>query len=226
MDTCGIKIENLPDVPITDALRQEFKNDTARFTSAMLYVLNADMTGFSDEFLDFYKDKFNLKTKPAFKSANAATIKKLVEAAVEFTNKKSPRITSKSVTSGDRLTTALYNYSSPEARTEGQRHVSNVILEAFKNDKLNNVVVEGNKAKHYLGKARAKWNGYILARAAQESGRSREELAKEFKEAEDKRKFIDEILGGKNKSEQNQNMYAVWCELNTNDKFEIGRAHV
>ena len=137
MDTCGIKIENLPDVPITDALRQEFKNDTARFTSAMLYVLNADMTGFSDKFLDFYKDKFNLKTKPAFKSANAATIKKLVEAAVEFTNKKSPRITSKSVTSGDRLTTALYNYSSPEARTEGQRHVSNVILEAFKNDKFN-----------------------------------------------------------------------------------------
>ena len=221
MDTCGIKIENLPNVPITDALRQEFKNDTARFTSAMLYVLNADMTGFSDKFLDFYKDKFNLKTKPAFKSANAATIKKLVEAAVEFTNKKSPRITSKSVTSGDRLTTALYNYSSPEARTEGQRHVSNVILEAFKNDKFNNIVVEGNKAKHYLGKARAKWNGYILARAAQESGRSREELAKEFKEAEDKHKFIDEILGGKNKSEQNQNMYAVWCELNSNNKFAL-----
>lgn len=221
MDDCSIKIENLPEVPIVDNLRKEFKNDAPRFVSTIMYMMNEELSGFSKDFIEFYKAKYNLKSDPVFKSGNAAVLKKVKEAAIEYENKHNHRITTKTNQGTDRISLALYEYSNPNARSEGQRHVSWIILDIFKNNKFNNIEIKGNKIKEYLKRTRAIWNSYIVNRGIALTGKTKEEIQNEFIAAEDKRAFIDELLGGKNKTEQNQNMYAVWCELNVNDDFAI-----
>lgn len=221
MATCGIKITDLPALPIIESLKGYYKNNINRLIQSALLIMNEDMSDFNSEFIEFYKNKYNLKTNPIFKSANASVIKKITEAIVEYTNNKFPQASNVNIETRNSIDAYLHNYSESAARDEGKVHVSHIILSEFKRLKENNKGIKGNELVYYINTVRKVWLNLIFAKASLLSDKSIETFKEEYNALENndaKKEYINNILGGKNKTEANTNMYSVYLELNSDSQ--------
>ena len=221
MATCGIKITDLPNLPIVESLKDYYKNNTNRLVQSALLIMNEDMSDFNSDFIEFYKNKYKLKTTPTFKSANASVIKKITEAAVDYTNNQFPQTSNVSTETISSFDSYLHNYSESAARDEGKVHVSHVILKEFQRLKEKNKGIKGNELVYYINTARTGWLNLIFAKASLLFDKSADTFKEEYKALETndaRREYISNILGGKNKTEANINMYAVYLELNSDSQ--------
>lgn len=227
MKGCGIEINDLPNVPIVKSLRDFYQNNTERCVANAMIILNEDLSDFAPEFIEFYKNKYNLKSNPIFKSDNASVIKKVTEAAVEFIDSKPEyaQVGNNPISDTNPVNTFLFNYSEPDARNEGKVHVTNIILNEYKRLRTENKKPKGNEIQHYVDAVRNTWIGYMLRRGAELSNRKYEEVLSDFIAIDNndkvaQREFLNKILGDNKKTDMNANLYAVYLEL-TADKAHV-----
>lgn len=221
MNSCSFEIKDLPNVSIVEILKDTFKNDYERLIATMELAINSDGSNFNNHFINFYKEINNIENLPNFNTSDNNEAKKIAEAAIKYINKIDPRISNKIITDRDQTTIALYNYSDSAARDEGKRHVSNIILDNFKKVKFDAIPIEGNKIDYYMTKVKATVNGYIFKYINGKTGKKLSELNKEFKEAENKRDFIRNILITEDNNTISKNLYALWCELNIDKQHAL-----
>lgn len=202
---------NLPKLKVLTELNKLIGFDNVRQIS--LYVQAFTEDGLSDEFKEWYKDRYGNDNYPKYNTTNTAEAKKLAQAVLDFDNDKHPSVkATRRKESEDN--TIKFGYSNTFERDNGKNHVGTILLKVFNNNQNNNTILTTNKLDYYLKEAKIRWNNIAFELASKVSGLTAEEVKLGYKNAQDKSGYLDSLLGGKAKSLTAKNIFAVYQELN------------
>lgn len=212
MDKCSKRITSSK---VFDELSKLIGNDDVLQTSMILEAFGTD--DFSEKFTEWYADNNKNVAKPTIDVKNAAQAKKIAKAIFDYYYFKRPSIdfTARTADSNDAIT--KFGYNSIFDREAGKRHIGTVILDIFNNIQNNNIEITGDKYKYYLDKAKAAWLNLIFDSAATLNGLDKEGIKSGYKTAQDKTAYLDALLGGKEKSISDANLFAVYQEMFASD---------
>lgn len=208
---CGIKTSN----KFLKALGEKTPNVTVR--DNIFTILYKDGQ-FDSELVNYLKqvlgEDVNIDiTDTKFTIAQA---RKLVPEVLKFYYGKYPDADFTSREFADDKS-SFYGYSSDIERTNGVRHVGDVLLKIYNELVDKGIELKGNRLDSYIKLLKDRWLDHILTEAETVSNRTKEDLKGGYEEANDKAAYLDKILGGVNKSRQAANKLAVWKELFCSD---------
>lgn len=181
----------------------------------MFFKIHDDNTGeITKDFKDFYAtttgEEYTDKVD-ANKAANAIRDYYLVKNHKKTNFQRSKR----------NVEVATYfGYAKTTDREEGKRHIANIVLKTFM-DKQNDPNFD-HSFNAYKTRIKQTWVDNILNYALNvlKVNKSKSDLRKEFNDAKDRSSYIDDILGGKDKSDVAKNLYAVYRELFSESRRE------
>ena len=200
-------------------LKKLLGDNDVLFTTMLLEA--SDKDDFSEDFKKAYAESNKGTIVPLLDSKTKAEAIKIAKAIFDYYYKKYPSIdfSVRNQDSDNYVTT--FGYSSIFNREKGKEHVATFILDTFNNLQNNGVELKKNKLEYYRKQAKKAWLDMIFDSVARRNNKNIDDLKKEYKNAEDKASYINEILGGNEKSITDSNYYAVYQELFSSNKKSL-----
>ena len=188
------------------ALRDKKLGGNEQIALAMYFNIHNDL-GVTKDFKDFFAIATGQEYSDEFDS------EKLADVIEDYYYKTQKDVSRHQKVARNIEIAGEYGYVRPADREEGKRHVANAVLSIFM-DKSSDANFEHTR-ENYKKYLRNRWRDNILNYAINVLGDERDlkTLRKSFREAEDKTKFVEDILGGKDMSDVAKNLFAVYKEL-------------
>ncbi|MCM1079806.1 MAG: E3 UFM1-protein ligase 1 [Bacteroidales bacterium] len=198
---------------VSNELRNLVGNNTLLENAMMLKTTNG--FEFEPEFKEWYAEK---KGKDAVIDLNpkyVADARKLAKAIMDYYKEKYTSINATVRKEDANSHRSEFGYTSTFEREAGKKHIAVMMLNMF--NKIQNENLDFGGYDFYLKQTKIEWADFIFRSVAKQKKRDAKELKQEYEEAEDKNAYIDKLLGGKNKSISNSNIFAVYQELHASD---------
>ena len=224
--SCAISL-NLSDAKALKALRDYCGTDVSTFQSYINNVIKGqaedDSLVPSDNFAKWYKERY--KTEPNFNSGSGAQMRDRILRYMRNIRPTS-RAFERTTFEGNLVT--MYGYTNPSARSEGKRHVANMVLnfasqventiisnpQAY--DKIQKAIDKLGAKTFYFNQVRQALNKMLVDRIATRTGEDAKTIQEKINS--EKRNYIDKALGGKEMTTQDTNLVALVYEFQNNPK--------
>lgn len=195
----------------SDELKKFIGNNDVLFTSMLLEAL--DKEEFSEDFKQVYAASNKGAAAPVLEPKSKTQATKIAKAIYDYYYQKYPSVDSSVRNQDSDNNTTRFGYSSIFNREKGKAHIATFILDTFNNLQSNGGELKGNKLEYYRKQVKKAWLDMIFNSVAKRTNKDISELKEEYKTAEDKAAYINEILGGNKKTITDSNYYAVYQEL-------------
>ena len=200
-------------------LRKLIGDNDVLFTTMLLEA--SDVNGFTEDFQKVYKESNKGAIAPLLDSKTKSQAAKIAKAIYNYYYKKHPSIDTTVRNQDSDNNTTRFGYSSIFNREKGKAHVATFILDTFNNLQNSGAELKKNKLEYYRKQAKKAWLDMIFDSISKRDNKKIDDLKNEYKNAEDKASYINELLGGNEKNITYSNYYAVYQELFASDKTSL-----
>lgn len=186
------------------ALERRFGNNVIKLQS---YIDEVSENGnFTEHFANWYQGETKKELNP--NNGNGIAIANKI---IQYYNSRHPNVddTVKDTLVDTKLT--AFGYETFLDRENGKKHIVDNILDIYRSIDLSKI--KGNKLAYFTNKVKEEWRNRIFAIGSVKTGKSVEDLKKEYTEAEDKATYMENILGGQNIDTVENNLLAVYKEM-------------
>lgn len=203
----------------SNELKKLIGDNDVLFTTMLLEAL--DKEEFSEDFKQVYAASNKGAAAPVLDPKSKTQATKIAKAIYDYYYKKHPSVDSSVRNQDSDNNTTRFGYSNIFNREKGKAHIATFILDTFNNLQSSGAKLKSNKLEYYRKQAKKSWLDMIFNSVAKRTNKDVSELKEEYKNAEDKAAYINEILGGNEKTITDSNHYAVYQELFGSDKTSL-----